>query len=622
MKRILPIFLLLCAMPAMAATWFVRADGGTRYSVNVTSGQCDGLTDVAYPGSGTNQHCAYNDVRYLWTDNSGVDSTGWVISGGDTVVIRGCHALASQSNPDNPHCRIGSDLATGRVAGNTWCNSTTANSDCYNLTIPAGTSGAHTRILGGCAYDGNCSGGATNPKTYAANLTQLYGGFGLLWTFNLTGTQYVDVAGLEFTEHNGTCSTRGIPTRGSACSSSSPYSDYADAGIATDNTTANVNMTDVYLHGFTSYGLVGPIGGAITMTRVFSGFNPSAGWMFDRGDVPNAAGSSITASYVTMIGNGCQEEYPIVDAYPGERCWDDNSGGFGDAWSGQDSDLDTLICDHCVTMYNTKDGDIGPHTRIRVYTKTNSISAFNMGQQWKWGSSGTTPQTVDFENNLTVGGCNRMANAITGWPAGFNTYLSDFCRASGDGMSPNISPSSVWTIANNTFVFNSPTLFNVQCYPTGGTACASTIHWFNNVVLGYANIPTVYGTTTPAVFFNPIPSIIVINSDHEVEFGIRNGSTCGGDVICSDPLLLNEPAQSVTAQSDLDVFTNTVSTSSFYPTSSSPMIHAGTSGGPATDYFGVTQTSPATIGAVVNGGTPANTGSVLLNIIIQGTLTK
>jgi hypothetical protein len=67
-------------------TWYIRTDGGTRYSANVTTGQCDGKADSAYPGTGTNQHCAFNDFRYLWDDNSGaVGSGAWVIAGGDTL---------------------------------------------------------------------------------------------------------------------------------------------------------------------------------------------------------------------------------------------------------------------------------------------------------------------------------------------------------------------------------------------------------------------------------------------------------------------------------------------------------------------------------------------------------
>jgi hypothetical protein len=38
--------------------WYVRKDGGSRFSVNRPQGQCDGQADVAYPGTGINQHCA------------------------------------------------------------------------------------------------------------------------------------------------------------------------------------------------------------------------------------------------------------------------------------------------------------------------------------------------------------------------------------------------------------------------------------------------------------------------------------------------------------------------------------------------------------------------------------
>jgi Chitobiase/beta-hexosaminidase C-terminal domain len=51
-------------------TWYVNGAGGTRYSVNQTQGQCNGMYPDPYPGSGVNQNCAFNDIRYLWTDGS------------------------------------------------------------------------------------------------------------------------------------------------------------------------------------------------------------------------------------------------------------------------------------------------------------------------------------------------------------------------------------------------------------------------------------------------------------------------------------------------------------------------------------------------------------------------
>jgi hypothetical protein len=50
---------------------------------------------------------------------------------------------------------------------------------------------------------------------------------------------------------------------------------------------------------------------------------------------------------------------------------------------------------------------------------------------------------------------------------------------------------------------------------------------------------------------------------------------------------------------DLDVFNPFVSGNSFYPTSGSPLIGAGTPiSGLTTDYYGVAQPNPPTIGAI------------------------
>src|SRR5579871_5067853 len=93
--RVLCVLLLTSACaPLFGTTWYVRPDGGTRYSTNKTKGQCDGMADAPYPGSGVNKHCAFNDVRMLYTDGMYADGKhfpawGWVIAGGDTVIIRG-----------------------------------------------------------------------------------------------------------------------------------------------------------------------------------------------------------------------------------------------------------------------------------------------------------------------------------------------------------------------------------------------------------------------------------------------------------------------------------------------------------------------------------------------------
>ena len=68
------------------------------------------------------------------------------------------------------------------------------------------------------------------------------------------------------------------------CSTSSPVSDFGHWGIVSNVQTSNITLQDVYIHGFTNLGMgVGPFGGALTLTRVFMGFNGFAGWNFDDG---------------------------------------------------------------------------------------------------------------------------------------------------------------------------------------------------------------------------------------------------------------------------------------------------------------------------------------------------
>ncbi len=547
-------------------TWYVRPDGGTRYSTNAPTGQCNGLADAAYPGTGTNQACAFGDVRDLWTDFSYNDGAtfpgwGWVIAGGDVVIIRGGPWRVGASGPNS------ADWAGG-IPGNPYAAGAPS--------VPSGTANLHTRILG--ENFGSCT-------TY----TQLYGGYGTGTILSLGNSHYVDVACLELTDHS-QCSRVGSPQYPSACSTGYPLDDYAETGIGTNASSGNILMQDIAIHGVTEAGIQGPIGGPINMSRVNVSFNAFAGWNFDDGsDTPDGPGSSINASYVTMMGNGCNEEYPVVDAFPAVSCYDLNDAGFGDSWSGQDTELDAFTCDHCVQAYNTKDGTIGPHTHITTLTITNSASYANMGEQWKWGSS-NGPGTVTFENNFAGGNCNRMSTAMPGAPSNYNQYLSLFCRAAGDFFSIPATGGSTILYANNTVAGYSNTVFDMSC----GGAASCTYIFRNNLFLGYLNPNQTGGTgEAPGLFYSG-SSNVVVTSDHNLEFGVRNGD-CGsspGTNLCSDPLLMNEPSQTWTGEAQLDNF-------NFHLSSTSPAIGAGVPiPGLTTDYYGNPYANPPAIGAV------------------------
>ncbi len=579
------IVLLIAGIRLSAETWFVRADGGTRYSARAHNGQCDGKADAAYPGKGVNQRCAFNDVRWMWMDGS-YGNSRWVMNGGDTLVVRGCAALPSQQNPDAPHCRIGWDSAT---AGG-MCQGVNEFWGCSIPPPPSGTASQHTRILGGCAY-GTYS---CHPVAYPYNnnnLTQLFGGFNVGAVMYLSGSSYVDIEGLEITSHNGKCTRVGAPAYPRGCSTSIPADDFANWGIITTNTTSNITLKDVYIHGLTTEGLGGPIGGPFTLTRVFIGFNAFAGWNFDDGhSTPDGPGSSIAATYVTMEGNGCLEEYPITHpAFPALSCWDDNSSGFGDAWSGQNTKLDSFLCDHCVVAYNTKDGFIGPHTLIHSLKITQSQAYGNMGQQWKWGTDAGS--TTIFENNLTVGNCRRMSEALPGAPAGYNRHLADFCRAAGDIFSFITAPNSTVLFAGNTVAGYSATVFDLSCASAGQCGSARII-FRNNIVLGFTNAKSNLNEP-PGLFYFGDPSVKVA-SDHDLFYNLRS-RPCPllghSDVICESPALVNQPPSTIKSEAQLDRF-------NFRPAQGSPAIGRGLAiDGLTTDFFSSPRPNPPTIGA-------------------------
>lgn len=99
--------------------WYVRTDGGS-------PAQCTGLVDAPYPGSGTNQPCAWDHpFRALPPDGTPR------IAGGDTLIIGSGSYMMGYGAPGADNCA--SDYPWG----------------CYMLPIPSGPDPSHpTRILG------------------------------------------------------------------------------------------------------------------------------------------------------------------------------------------------------------------------------------------------------------------------------------------------------------------------------------------------------------------------------------------------------------------------------------------------------------------------------------------
>jgi hypothetical protein len=516
---------------AISQTWYVNGQGGTRYSVNQTNGQCNGKSAAAYPGSGVNQNCAFKDIRYLWADGSsttnaiaGPPSWGWIGSSGDTYLID-CRAGAS--------CRIGQ---SGPNSGDAFGLS----GDPFDTGAPppiSGTPSAHTRILG---------------INHAACLTpaakaHINGGFGANAVFSLAGVSYVDVACLDITDF----SSCGLTGQTNHCNGNFPYSDYATYGIQTNNKTTNTTITDVNIHGLAAAGMLGPTGDGVVVTRVALIGNAGAGWNMDDSTGTTGTGH-LTISFLTVNWNGCAEEFPIVDPVPYSDCTDDQSGGFGDGLGTATETSDpawTMSIDHSIAANNTQDGFDLLHLQGGGSTATISRSLMygNMGQQLKLGTAGNAA------NNLIVGDCNALRQAIPGTPSGYNSRLSDFCRASDVPVVMTVADGGLTT----RFIFNtlySANTIGVEVDPNGPCTTTCFLQYEDNVFIGFENnaedgYPSGGNLKFPTpIFFgaNPILSSPGSTFTNNATYHPRDGWACPQtdwneqNAVCTDPGLVDE----------------------------------------------------------------------------------
>jgi len=541
-KLLLTLVLLFLAAPLVAETFYVRPDGGTRYSAKDNAGDCDGKADLAYPGKGVNRHCAFGDYRYLWDDRHSYGTFKWAIAGGDTVIIRG-----------GPW-RVGFDQ--GKSANDAWCFGGGGAYGCTNTPIPAGTPAHHTRILG--EHFGDCI--APSRKT------QIFGGFGVNAALNLSDAQYVDVECLEITRHS-QCIVHGSPPYPNSCNRSGPIDDYDSDGVTTNVNTHDVLLQDLWVHGHTDRGILGPIGGVVTANRVDIAYNGMAGWDFDDGGGTPSVHATLNFNNSIIEWNGCNQEYPIKHAFPAISCYGQSSGGYGDGiGTPTGMGLDVFI-DHSIFRYNTQDGEDFGHVDTGSHTLhiTNSYSYGNGGGQFKWGANFTT---VVFENNLVLGNCARMSAPFAGAPETYNAHLQDFCRAD-DAVSFNFKQGGTALFSNNTFVSYSPTTFDVGCWEE---KCSnSTLIFENNIVLGYDN-PKTYSLGGkeggPGGFYydKPIGKIVRTNN---LYFGLRNFRCFMSGLAkeqCTDPKFASQPI--FKKEADLDGF-------NFHLSPSSPARHVG-----------------------------------------------
>lgn len=551
--------------------WFVRPDGGTRFSSNVPMGQCDGMADAAYPGTGVNQHCAFNDVRYLWSDATYSTGTtfpgwGWIGKGGDTYFIRG--TIASKVS-----YRIGWNSAS------TYCD----GSVCFGLTgnpygsgappPPSGTASQHTRILGenyAACHD-------------AAAKTQLHGGWAVDTVLSLSGSSYVDLSCLDITDF----SACGRASQKVGCDATQ---DFAQVGIGLYSTSTYITLDDIHIHGMAAAGIAGPPGTGFVANYLDLLGNASSGWNADPGDGTTGVGT-LDVTHFDISWNGCAEEYPVVDAVPYGDCTDDSSGGYGDGFGTTTAPSPApgwqVHFDQGLVSYNTQDGLDALHIGGpgSTMTATRVLAYGNQGQQLKVGGA-----TATIQNSVVVGNCEAMTTqTIPGTPTGFGSALADPCRAGNTAVLINVTPGDPAVFQFNT-VFESGAIGLEVEYATSDTGPGNTLKFNDNVFVGFLdsasskNGSTLYSNTDLNMLTNPGASWTNNATYHQ-----NSNWTCPAmgetNAVCGDPGLVDETYHAY-------------GYGNMAPTANSALLGKGVSiPGITTDYLGTSRKNPPTIGA-------------------------
>ncbi len=450
-------------------TIYVNKIGGTRYSSHATGGQCNGSANVAYPGSGANQNCAYSDLRYIWDDENTYGSENWAITGGDTVIIsKDSYRIGFDSTTDTTHC-IG------------WASSHL----CFPNGIPSGTPGHPTRFLG--ENYGACSTTRTviNPvngvpvQVSQADLTkttEIFGGFDLLTLFDLSGVHDIEFRCVQLDTHNTEhCSTHGTmigggtPPETPACTADSPDVHY---GFIENYQSVNVTYDNLDIHGFSNDGIRGEFGAGVVASNIHLGYINGACWNMSGpfGDHANGVGATLTLSDFILEWCGFVEEYPAVHAIPIVVGFSqDTQSQDADGIAAQEGASFDLTATRGVSQYNTEDAFDLLHLDAPSSTNTVLIDRLaawgNLAGTLKWGGAATS-RTI--QNSFLMANCMRLTASMTGTPSTYNQYLQNWCRAN-DTSAGGYNNSSTINYLNNTIVGAMDSMFDFTCGNASGT---------------------------------------------------------------------------------------------------------------------------------------------------------
>jgi hypothetical protein len=410
---------------AAGTTYYIRTDGGT-------ASQCTGTTDAPYPGSGTNQPCAWSHP--FWALNS---SGNWKIKGGDTIII------------------AAGSYKMGYGAPNTsWCEADGAY-ECDLPPLPSGPgAGNPTRILGK-GWNSGCS----DPP-------ELWGSQRPWQIIDLTGSSNVYIGCLEITDHSSCVEDHSNPSV--SCERDTyPFGDWASDGILASD-SSNVTLKNLDIHGLASAGIRA---GRLSNWTVENVRVAGNGWIGWEGDIDGNDSNSGTIHFKDFIveWNGCGETYPGGQPH---NCWDENVGGYGDGF-GTGATGGHWIIEDSIFRYNTSDG-------LDLLYARNSGSKIEIKRTMAYGNVGNAIKVngdTAMENCLMVGNCGFFHGKA------FTYYVND-CRAGGTPLSFSLRKGTTFSLVNSTIVGQGDCLMGGEC-DDGSCDGSEKIIIKNNAFQGY-----------------------------------------------------------------------------------------------------------------------------------------
>lgn len=478
-------FLLCLWCNANAATYYVRADGGT-------STQCTGTTNAAYPGSGTGQACAL--IHPAWALGGAGDNTAsGIMDAGDTLQFA-----------DDAEYMIGYGMP------NTSGCSAAASRNCQLGTPPAGADVDHKTKIYGYNYD-SC------PTTPSAK-TQLWGTEKVNHVIGIDSN--TDVRCLDITDHSA-CIWAG-PADGNQgdypvkCAGDTPFGTYATYGVLMSEADG-IYIKDVDIHGISHSGIMGLHLYDVEMDNVNIVANGWVGWDSDGYDADDSYYGTITLSNGSIDWNGCGEKYPLTSqdlsaSTDKHHCWSQDQGGFGDAIGLGDGNPGNWTLNNMSVSHNTSDGiDLlhGDGSGNIIIRRT--VAEGNAGNPVKV----TTSSLI--ENSKIIANCKFFDGqtftstvATQDWEAGClaiggtwsngKCYMGfNNCRGSGFAVSSMIGGSRYVKIYGSTIYGNGDTIFD---YSHASECSSPTFEIANSIILAGLDHTDITGEDRPDWLWN------------------------------------------------------------------------------------------------------------------------